>query len=169
MRNPLGIRLLGLGERWLLRNIAVVQVALLGLRCSVDERVLQPGDVGPVEPAARRGERDCPVPEVLLRQMLVDPSLRPIALPDIDCREVVLLAPVANQDVDAGPRELGPVADLRPLRAGEDDPDTGPVHTVDDPDALRIAVRHEDAEREGVGHDDLLAGAEPEALLDLGD
>ena len=62
-------------------DIAVVKMALFGLCCSIDERILQPGNVRPVEPAAGRGKRDPPIPEILLRQVLVDPALRAVSLP----------------------------------------------------------------------------------------
>ena len=45
------------------RHVAVVQVALLGLRRPVDERILKPGDVRAVKPAAGRGERDRAIPK----------------------------------------------------------------------------------------------------------
>jgi hypothetical protein len=59
-----------------------------------------------------------------------------INLPDINLGQVVILALVVNQDVNAGLGEIGTLPDFGPFAAREHDPEPGPVHAVDDAHAL---------------------------------
>ena len=57
----------------------------------------------------------------------------------------------ADVTIDACSRRTPAYPCLWPLLARKDKAKAGPVHTVDQPDPLRVAIRHEDPDRERVG------------------
>lgn len=59
---------------------------------------------------------------------------------------------IADQDIDARPRQFGPDLDLAPSVPRNHVTTPGPVHAIDDPNAVGIAARHEDANCEGFCH-----------------
>src|SRR5579872_6167560 len=102
--------------------------------------------MGLVERTGVGGEGNSPVPEVLVLVVLLDTTSDAISLADVDAGKLVIFGPIPNQDVDSGTLELLPALDLGPQVSGKDDPDTGPVHLVDEPNALGIAVNDEDSD-----------------------
>jgi len=73
-----------------------------------------------------------------------------VGLPDVDCGQVVFL--IANQNVNARPNELSTLADFGPFSSGKGNPQSCPIHAVDQAHPFGVTVGHEDAYRERVGH-----------------
>ncbi|MFN0171174.1 MAG: hypothetical protein ACKV22_32560, partial [Bryobacteraceae bacterium] len=61
----LGVCFFSLAEAWFLGSVSVVELTATGGRCALHQSILQPRDVGAIEPATVRDEDYSPVPEVL--------------------------------------------------------------------------------------------------------
>src|SRR5262249_50038326 len=93
---------------------------------------------------------DSPVPKVLVLVVGFDAISHTIGLPYVDSGEVLLL--LADENVHTCPNELGTLADFRPFRAREDNPQSCPIHAVDQTHSLGVNIGYENAYRERVGH-----------------
>src|SRR5260221_13497231 len=73
---------------------------------------------------------------------------------------------IADENVDPCFSEFFPLSKLSPFGARESDPLTSPIHTIDDANSLRIAIRHKNANRVWIGHRVTLAQVgQSESLL----
>ena len=151
LHEALRIGLLGFRHGGFLGGIAIVQVATLDRVGPLQQRVFQPSDMGAIQPAAGGDKHHAPIPKVFQVDMLFNAVADPVGLADVERRQIVILALVTYQDIDAGFGELGALADLGPFAAREDDAQAGPVHAVDDAHALGIAIGDENADGEGIG------------------
>lgn len=59
---------------------------------------------------------------------------------------------MANKNVNACSKELGTLTDFAPFGAGECNPQSCPIHAVDQPDPFGVSIGDENAYRERIGH-----------------
>jgi len=73
--------------------------------------------------------------------MLIDAGLNILGLPDVDDGTIrtKLICLVSNENIDPRMREIRACLNFRPAVSREEVSSPGPIHSVDDTDALRIA------------------------------
>jgi hypothetical protein len=79
------------------------------------------------------------------------PRAHNITLANVKRRQVIVVADVPDENVDAWLRKIRPLFNLRPICAGKNNAETGPIHPINDAQPFGIAVGDKDADGKGIG------------------